>query len=125
MTDTSCKRSYRHADHDFVDDFRVDRHCPGVYVAVKCAAEIVAAHPDVSEVGVAAQGQPVGGVVRMNLRHSTRHRASGPVNRCTHPMNFEPRHCAGHSCTHNHTGGSVRLARLGTVQGWPSRTGAA
>ena len=33
----------------------------------------------------------------------------------TYPLDFEPKHCAGEGCVHNHRG---ETRRLGTVQGW-------
>ena len=41
--------------------------------------------------------------------HLAKHRAAGPASTIPHPHHFQPRHCAGDGCLHNHAGRSTPL----------------
>ena len=45
-----------------------------------------------------------------------RHQLPMPTVEPFYPITFEPRHCAGTGCTHNHAAASVPLRRLGVLQ---------
>lgn len=46
-----CQRDYRHPPHTYVDATGEDQQCAGVYLRGRTAAELVAAKPDLAEVG--------------------------------------------------------------------------
>lgn len=56
-------------------------------------------------------------IVTFTRRRGPAHRAATVVRRSSQPLSFEPRHCAGDSCLHNHTGGSLPL--VGRVRNLP------
>lgn len=57
---TRCARAFRHHQHTFVDDHRVDHSCDGNRQAPIRLAELLELRPELVEVGTAARATAIG-----------------------------------------------------------------